>query len=168
METEKDYRIVENIARETFWNLNFPGCYEHYFVHVMKEHKNFIPELDYVIEVDGMVIGYIMYAKSRLVDENGNVKPIVTMEPLCILPEFQRMGYGKALLEYTFEVVKSLRYDVIINLGNPCNYIPRGYKSCKKYNVCLEGNIFPALKVLDDEALDDSLLLKRCGEALRR
>lgn len=109
----------------------------------MREHKDFIPELDYVIEVDGRVIGYIMYAKVRLVDENGNVKPIVTMEPLCIHPEFQRMGYGKALLEYAFEVVKSLGHDVIVNLGNPCNYIPRGYKSCKKYNVCLEGGYIP-------------------------
>ena len=142
LETEKDYREVENIAREAFWNLSVPGCDEHYFIHMMRKHKDFISELAHVIE---------------LADENGNIKPIVTMGPLCIHPDFQRMGYGKTLLKYTFEIVKKMGYDVVINFGNPDNYVSRGYKSCKKYNVCFEGDVFPApllVKVLSDDAFD--------------
>lgn len=157
LETEKDYYEVENLAREAFWNLSVPGCYEHYFVHVMRTHKDFIPELSFVIELGGKIIGCIMYAKAELIDENGSIKPIVTMGPLCIHPDFQRMGYGKALLEYTFKIVKKMGYDVIINFGNPDNYVARGYKSCKKHNVCFEGDVFPAallVKVLSDDALD--------------
>lgn len=157
LETEKDYREVENLAREAFWNLSVPGCDEHYFIHVMRKHKDFIPELSHVVETDGRIIGCIMYTKAELADENGNIKPIVTMGPLCIHPDFQRMGYGKALLEHTFEIVKEMGYDVVINFGNPDNYVARGYKSCKKYNVCFEGDIFPApllVKVLSDDALD--------------
>ena len=157
LETEKDYYEVENLAREAFWNLSNPGCDEHYFIHVMRNHSAFIPELDYVIEADGKIIASIMYSKAELADENGNIKQIVSMGPLCVHPDYQRMGYGKALLEHTFEIVMAMGYDTVINFGNPDNYVARGYKSCKKYNVCFEGDVFPAallVKVLCDDALD--------------
>lgn len=156
-ENKNDYHETENIAREAFWNLSQPGCFEHYFIHVLRDHKDFVPELDYVIEVGGRLIGAVMYCKSSLVDENGGEKQILTMGPICILPEYQRMGYGKMLLEHTFGIAREMGYDTVINFGNPDNYVARGYKSCKKYNVCLEGDIFPAallVKTLKDDALD--------------
>ncbi len=157
LETENDYREVENLAREAFWNLSFPGCDEHYFIHVMRKHEAFIPELAHVLEINGRIAAAIMYSKAELVDESGNIKPVVQMGPLCVLPEFQRMGCGKALLEHTFELVRNMGYDTVINFGNPDNYVARGYKSCKKYNVCFEGDVFPAallVKTLSDDALD--------------
>ena len=156
-ETEMDYHEVENLAREAFWNLSIPGCSEHYFIHVLRKHQAFIPELDYVIEADGRVIGSVMYSRSRLVDENGNEKEVLTMGPLCVMPGYQRKGYGKALLEFTFGIAAELGFDTIINFGNPDNYVARGYKSCKKYNVSFCGESFPAallVKVLKDGALD--------------
>ena len=157
LETEKDYREVENLAREAFWNLSFPGCDEHYFIHVLRSHEAFIPELDYVIEADGKIIGSIMYSKAELIDENGNIKPIVSMGPLCIHPDYQRKGLSRILLEFTFELVKNMGYDTVINFGNPDDYVARGYKSCKKYNICFEGDVFPAallVKTLTEDALD--------------
>ena len=157
LETEKDYCEVENLAREAFWNLSFPGCDEHYFIHVLRSHEAFIPELDYVIEADGKIIGSIMYSKAELIDENGNIKPIVSMGPLCIHPDYQRKGLNRMLLEFTFELVKNMGYDTVINFGNPDNYVARGYKSCKKYNICFEGDVFPAallVKTLTEDALD--------------
>lgn len=156
-EIENDYREVENLAREAFWNLSFPGCDEHYFIHVMRDHKDFIPELGCVLEMDGRIIGCIMYTEGRLVDEKGNEKTVLTMGPLCIHPDHQRKGYGKSLLEYTFAKAMDMGYDTVINFGNPDNYVARGYKSCKKYNVCFEGDVFPAallVKVLKDDSLD--------------
>ena len=143
-ETQNDYREVENLAREAFWNLSIMGCSEHYFVHLLRQHEAFIPELDFVIETDGRIIGSIMYSESKLTDENGNEKIVLTMGPICIHPDFQRKGYGKALLEYTFGVALGMGYDTVINFGNPDNYVARGYKSCKKFNICLEGDVFPA------------------------
>ncbi len=157
LETEKDYFEVENLAREAFWNLSKPGCDEHYFIHCMRSHKDFIPELDYVIELDGKVIGCVMYCKSRLVDEQGNEKQIVTMGPLCVLPQYQRKGFSKLLLEHTFKIAEEMGYDTVVNFGNPDNYVARGYKSCKKFNVCFEGDVFPAallVKELKEGALD--------------
>ena len=98
-----------------------------------------------------------MYSESELVDEKGNKKTVLTMGPLCVHPEFQRMGLGKMLLEYTFKLAVEMGYDTVINFGNPDNYVARGYKSCRKYNVCFEGDIFPAallVKELKEGAFD--------------
>ena len=156
-EAETDYERVEEITRKAFWNLYVPGCIEHYLVHVMRSHKDFLPELDLVIEVDNQIIGNIMYTKAKLVDEFGEEKEILTFGPVCIMPEYQRMGYGKLLMEHSFEQAAALGYDVIVIFGNPNNYVSRGFKSCKKYNICLENGICPAammVKELKPEALD--------------
>lgn len=143
-EEKTDYEKVEEITRKAFWNLYVPGCGEHYLVHVMRSHKDFIPELDFVIEVDNEIIGNVMYTKTRLVDESGEEKDILTFGPVSILPEYQRKGYGKKLLEYSFEEAIALGYDVIVIFGNPGNYVSRGFKSCKKHNVCLENGTYPS------------------------
>ena len=156
-EEESDYEIVEKITRQAFWNLYVPGCNEHYLVHVMRSHEDFVPELDLVIEVDGHIIGNIMYTKAKLVDESGNEKEILTFGPVCILPECQRMGYGKMLIEDSFKRAVALGYDVIVIFGNPGNYVGRGFKSAKKFNVCLENDIFPSamlVKELKPDVLD--------------
>lgn len=134
-----------------------PGCVEHYLVHVMRSHPDFVPELDLVMEVDDQVIGNIMYTKAKLVDESGQEKEILTFGPVCIMPEYQRMGYGKMLMEYSFEQAAALGYDVIVIFGNPGNYVGRGFKSCKKHNICMENGTYPAammVKELQPEALD--------------
>ena len=156
-EEGSDYEKVEEITRKAFWNLYIPGCVEHYLVHVMRPYKDFLPELDLVIEVDNQIIGNIMYTKTKLIDESGEEKDILTFGPVSILPEYQRKGYGKKLMEYSFEQAITLGYDVIVIFGNPNNYINRGFKSCKKFNVCLENETYPAammVKELKPDALD--------------
>jgi predicted N-acetyltransferase YhbS len=157
IEEEIDYKRVEEITREAFWNLYIPGCNEHYLVHIMRSHKDFLRELDLVIEVDNQIIGNIMYTKTKLVDESGEEKEILTFGPVCIIPEYQRMGYGKMLMEHSFEKAVALGYDMIVIFGNPNNYVSRGFKSCKKYNICLENGTCPSammVKELKPEALD--------------
>lgn len=149
-EEERDYERVEEITRKAFWNLYIPGCIEHYLVHIMRSHKDFLPELDLVIEVDNQIIGNIMYTKTKLIDESGEEKDILTFGPVSILPEYQRKGYGKKLMEYSFEQAVALGYDVIVIFGNPNNYVSRGFKSCKKYNVCLENETHPAAMMVKE------------------
>jgi len=156
-EEEKDYKRVEEITRKAFWNLYVPGCEEHYLVHIMRFHEDFIPELDLVIEVEGQIIGNIMYTKAKLIDEKREEKNILTFGPVCILPEYQRKGYGKRLLEYSFEKASELGYDVIVIFGNPGNYVSSGFKSCKQFNVCLENGTYPSamlVKELKPHTLD--------------
>lgn len=143
-ETPADYRPVESLTREAFWNQNVPGCEEHYFVNQMRNHPDFIPELAFVLELDGQLIGNIMYTRSWLLDEQGNRKTILSFGPLSIHPAHQRKGYGKQLLEHSFTAARELGYDAIVIFGDPGNYVARGFRSCKKHNVCLEGDLFPA------------------------
>ena len=89
-EEEADYGVVEEITRRAFYNLYVPGGTEHYLVHIMRGHEDFIRELDFVIELDGKVIGNIMYTKARLTDETGSEKEILTFGPVSIAPEYQR------------------------------------------------------------------------------
>lgn len=156
-EQEADYKEVEAVTRKAFYNMYVPGCMEHYLVHIMRGHEDFIPELDFVAELDGRVIGNIMYTKAKLTDESGNVKEILTFGPVGILPEYQRMGYGKMLMEHSFQKAAQLGYDVIVIFGSPANYVARGFVSCKKHNVCVEGGRYPAgmlVKELAPGALD--------------
>ena len=156
-EKESDYAIVEEITRKAFYNQYIPGCVEHYLVRRMRHHADFIPQLDFVIELDGNIIGNIMYTKAKLIDETGAEKEILTFGPVCITPEYQRMGYGKALLEHSFQQAISLGYDVIVIFGSPANYVGHGFLSCKKKNICLENGKYPAammVKELVPQALD--------------
>ena len=134
-ETEQDYRAVEELTRNAFWNVYKPGADEHYFVHMMRCHPDFIPELAFVLEKDGEIIGNIMYTKAWLEDEQGARKEIVSFGPICVAPEYQRQKLGKILIEHSFDVARKMGYDVNIIFGNPGNYVSRGFVSCKKKNV---------------------------------
>ena len=149
-ELPQDYQRVEEMTRRAFYNLYVPGCVEHYLVHIMRNHEDFLPQLDFVAELDGKVIGNIMYTKSRLVDEEGLEKEILTFGPVCILPEYQRRGYGKELMEYSFEQAKKLGYEAIVIFGSPANYVARGFQCCKKYRVAVEGGKYPAAMLVKE------------------
>ena len=156
-EEAKDYQAVEKMTREAFYNQYIPGCVEHYLVHVMREHADFIPELDFVLEVDGEVAGNIMYTRAPLNDTAGEKKEILTFGPLCIAPQYQRRGYGKRLMQHSFEKAVSLGYDVIVIFGAPSNYVSSGFWCCKRFHICTENDKFPAamlVKELVPHALD--------------
>ncbi len=156
-ETPADRQTVEDITRRAFYNLYAPGCVEHYLVHIMRNHPDFIPELDLVAELDGQVVGSVMYTRSALTNAAGAVKDILTFGPVSIAPEHQRKGYGKQLLEHSFRRAAELGWDVVVILGSPANYVSCGFQSCKKFSVCLEGGKFPSammVKELKEGALD--------------
>ena len=150
-ETPEDYRAVENLTRESFWNVYKPGADEHYFVHTMRSHPDFIPELAFVLEKDGQIIGNIMYTKAWLEDESGIRKEILSFGPLCVAPQYQRQKLGKMLIEHSFAAAREMGYDVNINFGNPGNYVSRGFVSCKKKDVSfvVPGNYPTALLVAE-------------------
>jgi putative acetyltransferase len=159
-ERETDYKIVEDITRKAFYNVYVPGCMEHYLVHVMREHEDFIPELDFVIEVDGKIVGNIMYTKAKLTDEAGAEKEIVTFGPVSILPKYQRKGYGKMLIEHSLKRAAELGYEAVVIMGSPANYVGSGFQCCRKYNVCVEKGKYPAamlVKEFKPGALDGRL-----------
>lgn len=150
LETEDDYSRVEELTREAFWNLYAPGCDEHYLCHILRDHEDFIKELDYVAEVDGNIIGSIMYSKSFLISDDLEQVPIVSFGPLCVHPEYQRQGIGTALIEKTKYLVKNTDIPAIAIYGDPHNYCKHGFKNGIDYKVSnMDGEYPLGLLVLE-------------------
>lgn len=169
-ETPADYEAVEALTRRAFYNIYVPGCSEHYLVRHMRSHSDFVSELAFVTELSGQIIGNIMYTKATLTDEAGTEKNVLTFGPVCIAPEHQRKGYGKQLIEHSFAKAAALGYDTVVIFGDPANYVSRGFVSCKRHNVCVQGDVFPAamlVKELKVGALDGRKWVYRDSPAIQ-
>lgn len=150
IETKDDYLKVEELTREAFWNLYMPGCDEHYLCHILRDHNDFIKELDYIAEIDGKVIASIMYTKSYLFSDDNNKVEIVSFGPLCVHPEYQRKGIGAALIEKTKNLVEKKNIPAIVIYGDPHNYCKHGFKNGLDYQVSnLDGEYPLGLLVLE-------------------
>ena len=86
LEEEKDYKIVENLTREAFWNKYRPGCMEHLVVHKLRNNSRFIKELDYVIEKDNKIIGSIFYSLGYIKTKDNKVLDVLIFGPVIIDP----------------------------------------------------------------------------------
>lgn len=148
-EEPNDYRIVEEIAREAFWNLYFPGAHEHYVVHKMRNHPDFIRNLSFVIEVDGKVEGAIFYTKSKIIGKDNHEWETISFGPVFVSPIYHRKGLGRQLISYSIEAAKKAGYRAILTLGYPYHYEPYGFTGGKKYSVAMpDGKYYKGLLVL--------------------
>lgn len=149
-EEESDFREVEILTREAFWNLYTQGCDEHYLVHKMRKHPDFIKYLDFVAVADDKIIGNIMYTKSFVLDESGKKIETITFGPLSVLPEYQKRGTGSALINHSKQIAVQNGHRAILILGHPHNYCKHGFKVSKDYNISdPEGNYPFGLLVLE-------------------
>lgn len=135
LEQPKDYREVENLTREAFWNVYRPGCTEHYVLNQYRTNPNFIPELDFVMEEDGKIIGHIMFSKAELVLDDGSKKPSCTFGPISIHPDYKRKGYGLKLLNYALEKAKELGVGFLCMEGNIDFYKHAGFDLASKLKI---------------------------------
>ena len=118
LERPEDYRVVEELTREAFWNVYRPGCLEHYVLNRYRNNPDFIPELDYVMEEDGRIIGHVMFSKAELVLADGTHKPSWTFGPISIHPDYKRKGYGLKLLNYALDKARDMGVGFICMEGN--------------------------------------------------
>lgn len=147
-EEEKDYRRTEEVAREAFWNLYFPGATEHYVVHKIRSHSDYIKELSFVIEVNGVVEGGIFYTHSKIVTEKGEF-PTISFGPVFISPKYHRQGLGRRLITYSIEKAREMGYSAILTLGYPYHYTVYGFCGGKKYGISMsDGKFYTGLLVL--------------------
>ena len=135
----EEHRAVENLVRESFWNVYRPGCLEHYLLHVMRNNESFIPKLDFVMEKDGELIGQIVYAHANIITEDGKNFPILTMGPISISPAYQRKGYGKQLLDYSLEKATELGHGAVCFEGNIDFYGKSGFTQASKFGISYPG-----------------------------
>lgn len=135
LEKKEEYRNVENLVRESFWNVYRPGCMEHYVLHCFRTDPAFVPELDLVMELDGTLIGHIMYARSEIACSDGRALPIMTFGPISLAPEYKRQGYGKCLLDYSMEKAKEMGAGALAITGNILFYGKSGFVPAKSKGI---------------------------------
>lgn len=135
LEEKNDYSAVENLVRESFWNVYRPGCSEHYVIHVLRDDPAFVKELDFVMEQDGHLIGQNMFMKTVIDADDGRVIPILTMGPICIIPERKRQGYGKKLLDFSLKKAAELGYGAVLFEGNIGFYGKSGFDYARNFGI---------------------------------
>ena len=135
LERTEDYREVENLVRESFWNVYRPGCSEHFVIHVLRDDPAFVKELDYVMEQNGKLIGQNMFMRTVIEADDGRVIPVLTMGPIGITPELKRKGYGKKLLDYSLAKTAELGYGAVLFEGNIGFYGHSGFTYARNFGI---------------------------------
>lgn len=139
LEKKEEYREVENLVRESFWNVYRPGCLEHFVLNQLRNNPDFIAELDYVMELNGKLIGQNIFMKAVIKADDGRDIPIVTMGPICITPELKRKGYGKVLLDYSLNQAAKMGFGAVCFEGNIDFYGKSGFTYAGEFGIRYHG-----------------------------
>ena len=147
-EKPDDYREVENLTREAFWNVYAPGCTEHYLLHRLRNSPDFIPELDVVAVYGGQIVGNVVCVRSHIEGEDGKHREVLTLGPISVLPVFQRRGIGRKMTGYITDVAGRMGYRAILLCGDPLLYVRYGFEPAGKYGIMTsDGRISHALQI---------------------
>jgi len=149
-EKENDYRTVEEMIREAFWNLYVPGCNEHFILHNLRNSSDFVPELDFVAEKEGQIVGQIVYSRGIITYIQGAEKEVISFGPVSVLPAFQKQGIGSALITHTINLAQEMGFPAICIYGDPRYYSRFGFRCAEKYEIKTADEKFAvALQVLE-------------------
>ena len=139
LEKKEENREVENLVRESFWNVYRPGCLEHFILNQLRNNPDFIAELDYVMELNGKLIGQNIFMKAVIKADDGSDIPIVTMGPICITPKLKRKGYGKVLLDYCLDKAAKMGFGAVCFEGNIDFYGKSGFTYASEFGIRYHG-----------------------------
>lgn len=135
IEKKEEHREVEDLIRESFWNVYKPGCSEHYVIHVLRNDPAFVKELDFVMQQNGKLIGQNMFMRTVIDSDDGRDIEVLTMGPICITPELKRKGYGKILLDYSLEKALGMGFGAVLFEGNIGFYGNCGFTYAREYGI---------------------------------
>ena len=134
-EKKEEHRAVENLIRESFWNVYRPGCSEHYVIHVLRDDPAFVKELDFVMEKDGVLIGQNMFMRTVINADDGRTIPVLTMGPIGITPKLKRQGYSKKLLDYSLAQATTMGFGAVLFEGNIGFYGKSGFDYARNFGI---------------------------------
>lgn len=139
LERKEEYREVEELVRDSFWNVYRPGCLEHYVLHTLRDDPAFVPELDLIMEKEGRLIGQNVFVRTSIKADDGRDIPIMTMGPICITPELRGRFYGKALLDYSLELAARMGCGAVCFECNIGFYGQSGFTYASEYGIRYHG-----------------------------
>ncbi|GEM_PF-211773 len=149
-ETPADFRPAEELTKQAFWNLHVPGCDEHYLLHLLRGYEAFVPELNFVAEDAGKIVGHIVYAKAEIRLDAGGSAEVLTFGPVSVLPACQRRGIGSRLIRHTLALAKEMGFRAVLIYGDPEYYRRFGFEAAEKFGIGSSGDmVTPALQALE-------------------
>ncbi len=134
-ETGQDYRAVENLTREAFWDLYRPGCVEHYIVHQLRTAPSFIKELGLVAYCGEELVGAVFFSKAGILRLDGTAAPVLSMGPLCVTPTRQKQGIGSRLITAGLDKARQMGFAGVIIYGSPAYYSRFGFRNAADYRI---------------------------------
>ncbi len=134
-EAQCDYRVVEELTREAFWNIYIPGCNEHFVLHKLRESEDFIPELDFVAVMDGNIVGNIVYSYAKITKPSGEEHTTISFGPISVLPQYQKQGIGSALIHRSLDAAKTKGFDSVLIYGDPRYYGRFGFRCAERFDI---------------------------------
>jgi putative acetyltransferase len=149
-ERKNEYRTVEELTREAFWDVHVPGCSEHFCLHNMRGSGDFVPELDFVAELDGRLVGNIVYTRAGIINGAGGKHEVICFGPISVLPVYQRQGIGGTLIKHSLDKARSMGFTAVGIYGDPRYYSRFGFRCAEKYDVrTSDGKFAVALMALE-------------------
>lgn len=145
-ETPDDYAAILPLTYEAFLTLDYPGrrrVDEHYLIHLLRESSSVIPELCFVAELNGEIVGHILYTKSGFRRPDGTVADTITFGPLSVMPKYHKQGVGKALVHHSMERAKEMGFGALLIVGVPDYYPKLGFKRASAYGLMLADGSSP-------------------------
>ena len=139
LEEKADYYKTEYLVRESFWNVYRPGCSEHFVLKCLRNNADFVPQLDFVMEKDGQIIGQIVFVKAAITKDGGGVLPVLTFGPVCIDKAYQKKGWGKILLDYALEKATEMGFNAVFIEGNINFYRHCGLTYARQFGIRYHG-----------------------------
>lgn len=129
-EEAKDYPAVYAVIKSAFASAAHADGNEQDLVSALRQSDAFLPEMSLVAEIDGKIVGHILFTK---VDIGGSVQ--LALAPLSVLPEYQRRGFGSALIGEGHRRAQELGYAYSIVLGSETYYPRMGYVPAKNFGI---------------------------------
>ena len=137
-ELPKDYAEVYDLVKAAFEHMAEASGDEQDLVNRLRKSKAFIPELSLVAEMDGKIVGHILFTKMKIGDHES-----LSLAPVSVLPEYHGQGIGSALILEGHRIAREMGYQSIVVIGHAYYYPRFGYKKAHLFGITAPFDVPP-------------------------
>ena len=112
---EDDWRSILEVHRAAFGDDDVPRQ----AAELHGRSDLYVPELSFVAEEDGVVVGHVMNTWSWI---EGTNERVLQLSPLGVLPAYQRRGHGSELVQASLDAVRVAGEPLLLVQGDPAYY----------------------------------------------
>jgi len=128
-EITDDFDFIKNLNNKAFHQKH-----EGELIENLRKRPEYISELSLLAVFDNKIIGHILFFPVTIVTP-GDAYTTLSLAPMAVLPDFQKIGIGEKLIIEGLERAKSLGFASAVVLGHP-EYYPRfGFRPASAWKI---------------------------------